>query len=159
LRLQIDSGKGVNNIVAIQVPLILAQALTSNAGPPQHAPAASADEAQAARFRKLLQFDGTSGTASAPESAAVTASEAGTRAGRPASLGDAILQSLDKARNTLNQGWASTAALIDPQAGPVSTQRLLQFQVGVFHVGFQQQLVGSIASRTAQSIDQLVKMQ
>ena len=160
--------------MAVQLPVILANALLRKAPQPQEAAAGSADEAQAARFSKLVQFDAASDTAPAADASGglrapapaqakasvVLAESAAVKASPTApSLGDAILHGLDQARNTLNEGWASTAALIDPQAGPVSTQRLLQFQVGIFSVGFQQQLLGSVAAKTAQSIDQLVKMQ
>jgi hypothetical protein len=146
--------------VAIQFPTTLAQAAL-NAVPPARAAATAVDVAQAAHF--LTQVQSGAGAVQAPQAAAVQpttpAAEAAAPAGHSASLGDAILKGLEGVRNGLRQDWASTTALIDPQAGPVSTQRMLQFQVGVLGVGFEQQMIAGLAAKTVQNVEQLVKMQ
>ncbi len=45
------------------------------------------------------------------------------------------------------------------KGGPVSTQRMLEFQLDILHLGFTHQMLGSVVAKTAQDIDQLVKMQ
>jgi hypothetical protein len=147
--------------VAVQFPAILAQAALS-AVPPARAAATAMDMAQAAHF--LTQVQSGAGTVQAAQAAtaaqpATPAAEAAAAAGHSGSLGDAILRGLESVRNGLQQDWASTTALIDPQAGPVSTQRMLQFQVGVLGVGFEQQMIAGLAAKTVQNVDQLVKMQ
>ncbi len=143
----------------------------------------SADASQAARFRMLLQSGepgsvaGTSDAASAagvgPEVTAVGGSGAAAATGPdaalaaefaavpagPSSLGDTILRGIEKVRGGLNEGLAQTNALIDPESGPISTARLLQFQVGMLNMGFQYEMVAGVVTKTAQNIDQLVKMQ
>lgn len=78
---------------------------------------------------------------------------------RGTSLGDSILRGLEKVRSGLNANWTSAASLLDPHEGPTSTLRVLQFQASMLNVGFQYQMVGGVVTKTAQNIDQLVKMQ
>src|ERR1700691_2263085 len=134
--------------MAVQFSTILAQGALSAAPPaPVHA-------AQAAHF--LTQLQSGAGTVQAAQAAtavqpAMPAAEAVAAAGHPGSMGDAILRGLESVRNGLKQDWASTTALIDPQAGPVSTQRMLQFQVGILGVGFEQQMIAGLAAKTVQN--------
>ncbi len=144
--------------MAVQFPMMLAQAALS-AVPQARAAAAAVDSAQAAQFRTLVQSGAAGGTPALDAAAAPAAEAATTRSAKSANLGDAILRGLEGAREGLQKDWASVTALVDPQAGPPSTQRLLQFQVGVLHVGFEQQMIAGLASKTVQNIDQLVKMQ
>jgi len=157
--------------------MVLAQAALS-AVPQARAVAAVVDSAQAAQFRSLVQSGAVGGTtapgatpaqsataavqdtvsAAQAEGAASIAGATAPAAGS-ANLGDAILRGLEGARAGLQHDWAAVTALVDPRAGPPSTQRLLQFQVGVLHVGFEQQMIAGLASKTVQNIDQLVKMQ
>jgi type III secretion system YscI/HrpB-like protein len=142
----------------------------------------SADASQAARFRLLLQSSEPDGVAASPDAASAatgiaapgaaaatgpdaaalaglgTAPAAGAPTG-PSSLGDTILRGIEKVRGSLNEGLAQTNALIDPETGPMSTGRLLQFQVGMLNMGFQYEMVAGVVTKTAQNIDQLVKMQ
>ncbi len=156
---------------------MLAQSLLS--GLSKTADTEPADGAQAARFRALLQpgapadaqavsgTDALSNTTAAVEPGDSVAS--GRLAGldhlaagaspAPTSLGDSILRGLAQVRDGLNAGLAQANDLIDPQSGPMSTSRLLQFQVGMLNMGFQYQMVASVVTKTAQNIDQLVKMQ
>ncbi len=160
--------------MAIQLPISLAQTLVSAIAKPGTAAASNAasaggiasasslgggnavDSAQAAKFRALVQPDAT--VAGDGSGLAISAGHA-IPAHPPASLGDAILQGLEKVRGSLNNGWASATALLDPQNGPVSTPRMLQFELGMLHMGFAHQMIGSVVSKTTQDIDQLVKMQ
>jgi hypothetical protein len=147
----------------IQGAQILAQALTSS---PAKAPAADSAAApaalhgsQAAHFRTLLQ--GPEELLPPSETAATPAASPGMAPvpDRPVSLGDSILQGFERVRGSLSEGWAETNKLIDPQTGPMSTQRLLQFQVRMLNMGFEYQMVTGVVTKTAQNIDQLVKMQ
>ncbi len=150
-------------MMEVQGARMLAQLLGPGAAQPSPPASASADESQAARFRALLQTGEPADVAAAsPEAAASLASgatDAVASARPPASIGDSILQGLEKVRGSLSEGWASTQSLIDPQVGPMSTGRLLQFQVNMLNMGFQYQVVTGVATKTAQNIDQLVKMQ
>ncbi len=160
--------------MAIQLPITVAQTLVSTIITPGTASASSAgsaagiasassiggsgavDSAQAAKFRALVQPE----AAVASDSSELATSAVHAASSNPAtSLGDAILQGLEKVRGSLNNGWASAAALLDPKNGPVSTPRMLQFELGVLHMGFAHQMIGSVVSKTTQDIDQLVKMQ
>jgi hypothetical protein len=153
--------------VEIQSARILAQALMS--GLSQSPQAQPLDETQAARFQALLQsHDGAAEATSVPgsdlASGAITIGRGDTLAAEsaaaaPTSLGDSILRGLTQVRGSLNEGLAQANRLIDPQAGPLSTAKLLQFQVGMLNMGFQYQLIASVVTKTAQNIDQLVKMQ
>lgn len=93
----------------------------------------------------------------APESADAVAN--GSRTAGPVSLGDAILKGLDHLRNHMQEGWSAAMAPLEPENGQLSTAGLLQLQTGVLQMSFESQMVGTIAGKTSQSIDQLVKMQ
>jgi len=168
--------------VAIQFPMTLVQAAASFV-PQARAAAAAADAAQAVQFRALVHAGTAAGAATDAAAQGVAQAQGAAQvqgvaqtqmpapsvqnatpadeaaAGRSGSLGDAILRGLEGAREGLQRDWASVTSLVDPQTGPPSTQRLLQFQVGVLHVGFEQQMIAGVAAKTAQNIDQLVKMQ
>ncbi|WP_129781708.1 type III secretion system inner rod subunit SctI [Peristeroidobacter soli] len=146
--------------MAIEFPAALAaQAINTTVpgGPPP-----AVDAARAAEFRAALDSPMPAGgvaplDAIGPQEAA-TAPNA-KQAVAPVSIGDAILQGLDHLRHRMKDGWSSAVAHLDPQQGPVSATGLLQFQTGVLQMSFESQLVGTIAGKTSQSIDQLVKMQ
>jgi hypothetical protein len=152
--------------VAIEFPISLVAQVTkalTPVGPPM------ADPAQAAQFRAALNSPApaggveASGTAVAPDSielsAARGAPEPAAAPSGSASLGDAILQGMDHLRHHMKEGWASVMAPVDPQSGPMSVEGLLHLQTGVFQMGFETQMIGTIAGKTSQSVDQLVKMQ
>ena len=128
----------------------------------------AADPAQVAQFRASLDSVSPpsgadmTGAVPAPEGAATSSAPAGSSSVSPvapASLGDTILKGLDHLRGHLKAGWASAVAPLDTQNGPVSAAGLLQAQVGLQQMGFETQLIGTVAGKTSQSIDQLVKMQ
>lgn len=153
----------------IQSARMLAQTLTSQLS--KSAP--SADEAQAARFKSMLQQPsapadavvsgghGMSSPAAALGHANATVGESAIAevATTPSSLGDNILHGIAKIRGSLNEGLAEVDQMVDPEKGPMSTAKLLQFQVGMLNMGFQYQMVAGVVTKTAQNIDQLVKMQ
>jgi type III secretion system YscI/HrpB-like protein len=146
---------------------LIAQKALAAAAQPQAPAAGPADAAQAAHFRALLN----AGAADPAQAVAVQPAAAGDPAilpaeravaaqpGRPASIGDAILQGLDKVRSSLDENLTQAQSLIDPDGGPMSTARLLGFQMSMLHMGFQYQMVAGVVTKTAQNIDQLVKMQ
>jgi type III secretion system YscI/HrpB-like protein len=157
--------------VAIQFSTtVLAQAVqaASPVAPAAAAPAA-ADAAQVAQFRASLDsVSPTSGVdlssaSPMPEASAASSATAGSSSTSaptgPVSLGDTILKGLDHLRDRMKDGWSSAVAPLDAANGPISAAGLLQVQSGVLQVGFETQLIGTIAGKTSQSIDQLVKMQ
>jgi|GEM_PF-2077082 len=168
-------------MVEIQSAQLVAQALGTAATQSPQPAAATVDASQAARFRSLLESgesltpDATPATAAEPQDAATTqslsasqgvaSSQHGSAAAKsadalqPPTLGDSILHGLDKVRANLNEQWATVHSLVDPAAGPVSTASLLRFQMSMLHMGAEYQLISSVASKSAQDIDQLVKMQ
>jgi hypothetical protein len=145
---------------------IVAQTLASSAAAAPPAPPSPVSQSAAAHFRALLQpaelappAGDAAAVRAAPASDALAATTAPALPPAPGSFGDLILQGMQKVHGSLSSGLESTEALIDPRTGPMSTTRLLQFQVKMLDMGFQYQMVASVATKTAQNIDQLVKMQ
>lgn len=142
---------------------VLAQAVNAAVpvAPPAAAPAAP-DAAQVAQFRDSLASvpptsgADISGAVPVPDASATSSVSAGSSSA-PASLGDVILKGLDHLRSHLKTGWSSAVAPLEQ--GPVSAAGLLQAQAGLQQMGFETQLIGTVAGKTSQSIDQLVKMQ
>jgi type III secretion system YscI/HrpB-like protein len=94
-----------------------------------------------------------------PDASAASSATAGPSSTAPVNLGNAILDGLDHLRDRMKDGWSAAVAPLDSANGPMSAAGLLQVQSGVLQVGFETQLIGTIAGKTSQSIDQLVKMQ
>jgi type III secretion system YscI/HrpB-like protein len=162
--------------VAIEISA-LAHAMKA-AAPAVPVASPAADPAHVAQFRASLDSMtpttgvDMSGAVGAPEgsvaASATTSSSTGlsglaetaaSAATGPVSLGDTILKGLEHLRDHMKAGWSSAMAPLDPQQGPMSAQGLLQMQTGVLQMGFETQMIGTIAGKTSQSIDQLVKMQ
>ncbi len=134
----------------------------------QASPPAAADVVQAERFRALLE-PATAGTpvsaGAAPDvpivptevSPAVT--ETQPAVSKPTTLGDAILEGLGKVRSGLRDNWQSVADVVDPNIAPLTTSGMLQFQLKMLDLGFQYQMLAGAVTKTAQNVDQLVKMQ
>ncbi|MEJ0035245.1 MAG: EscI/YscI/HrpB family type III secretion system inner rod protein [Gammaproteobacteria bacterium] len=146
--------------MAIELPMVLAQATLAPPGATAATAAATpvAGPGEAARFRSLMgsqpvQSDAVvSTTVAAPVAPPMAAGEGGN-------VGDAILRGLEKVRGSVDGALAAATSRLDPQGGPVSTQRMLEFQLDILHLGFTHQMLGSVVAKTAQDIDQLVKMQ
>jgi hypothetical protein len=136
---------------------IVAQTLAAGTAVAPPAAPGPVSSAAAAHFRALLQPAEHAGDAAVVRGDTPAATAAVPPA--PGSFGDLILQGMQKVHGSLSSGLESTEALIDPRTGPMSTTRLLQFQVKMLDMGFQYQMVASVATKTAQNIDQLVKMQ
>ena len=156
--------------MAIDFSTVLAHAVkaATPVTPAATAPAA-ADPAQVAQFRASLDsvppssgadISGASpmpGASAAPSATAGLSSATAPSATAQPTLGDAILNGLDHLRGHLKAGWASAVAPLE--GGPMSAAGMLQAQAGLQQMGFETQLIGTVAGKTSQSIDQLVKMQ
>jgi type III secretion system YscI/HrpB-like protein len=146
--------------VAIEFSKVLAQAVkaATPVTPAATAPAA-ADPAQVAQFRASLDSVPPAGGADISAASATTglSSASAPSAIVPPSFGDAILNGLDHLRGHLKAGWASAVAPLE--GGSMSAAGMLQAQAGLQQMGFETQLIATVAGKTSQSIDQLVKMQ
>ena len=146
--------------MAIEFSKVLAQAVkaATPVTPAATAPAA-ADPAQVAQFRASLDSVPPAGGADISAASATTglSSASAPSAIVPPSFGDAILNGLDHLRGHLKAGWASAVAPLE--GGSMSAAGMLQAQAGLQQMGFETQLIATVAGKTSQSIDQLVKMQ
>jgi type III secretion system YscI/HrpB-like protein len=155
--------------VAIDFSTVLAHAVKAATPVTPAATAPAADPAHVAQFRASLDSVSPSGSADisgalpmpaasvAPSATAGSSSAPAPSGTAPPSLGDAILNGLDHLRGHLKAGWASAVAPLE--GGPVSAAGMLQAQAGLQQMGFETQLIATVAGKTSQSIDQLVKMQ
>jgi type III secretion system YscI/HrpB-like protein len=141
--------------VEIQAVQLAAQMLRSS-GNESSSPSV-VDSAQSERFHALLGSVATD----TPSVAMATTVQSGApaAAGEAATLGDEILQGLQKLRGGFRQEWGALGATLDPQVGPLSASGVLEAQARVLQLGFEYQMLGGIVSKSAQNIDQLVKMQ
>lgn len=139
--------------MSISFPLHMAAQLASALTPATQVPP---DAAQVEKFRAALApTDG----AAAPDAATNGAAVPAVAAEGNGSIGDTILRGLDHLRNRMNGGWNEAVSHINGTNGPVTMPEVLQFQASVMQTGFEYQVIGSIAGKATQGIDQLVKMQ
>jgi len=143
--------------MSIQFPLhVLSQLASAVTQAPQPA---LADATHVEKFRESLATATSAPGSAQPDVRAVDAAVPAVDGAAAASPGEAILRGLGHLRQRMNGGWADAVGHIDSQNGPMTTTQLLQFQSGVLQMGFEYQMVGSIAGKATQGIDQLVKMQ
>ena len=146
--------------MAIEFSKVLAQAVKAATPVTPAATAhAAADPAQVAQFRASLDSVPPASGADISGASATTgfSSASAPSAIAPPSFGDAILNGLDHLRGHLKAGWASAVAPLE--GGSMSAAGMLQAQAGLQQMGFETQLIATVAGKTSQSIDQLVKMQ
>jgi type III secretion protein I len=131
----------------------LAQAVQATTVGPVARPPAVADPDAVARFAELM--------ASAPPvaPAPVAASIAGAYPLRPASLGDQVLQGLQRVQTDFNGHLSAVGRMLDAGAPAPGVSELLRMQLGMSHMAVQLEVVGKAIARSTQNIDQLVRMQ
>lgn len=131
----------------------LAQAVQATTVGPVARPPAVADPDAVARFAELM--------ASAPPvaPAPVAASIAGAYPLRPSSLGDQVLQGLQRVQTDFNGHLSAVGRMLDAGAPAPGVSELLRMQLGMSHMAVQLEVVGKAIARSTQNIDQLVRMQ
>ena len=91
--------------------------------------------------------------------APVAASIAGAYPLRPASLGDQVLQGLQRVQTDFNGHLSAVGRMLDAGAPAPGVSELLRMQLGMSHMAVQLEVVGKAIARSTQNIDQLVRMQ
>lgn len=118
-------------------------------------PPAAADPDAVARFAELMAAAPTPPLAPAP----VAASVAGAYPLRPATLGDQVLNSLQRVQNDWHDKLQSVGRMLEPGAPAPGVPELLRMQLGMANMAVQLEVVGKTIARSTQNIDQLVRMQ
>jgi type III secretion protein I len=143
----------------------LAASLPNAAAPalvPANAPPRSAAPDAATRFAELMAQDPPPvSPLSAPNLALNPLAEAvaGSYALRPATLGDQVLQGLQKVQGDFQGHLQSVGRMLDPSAAAPGVTELLRLQLGMAQLAVQVEVVGKAIGRSTQNIDQLVRMQ
>lgn len=145
-------------------PAAAAQALHAAASPaPTRAPAAVD---AAARFSELMAAPNVAPNvapdAPPPALSPVAQSIAGTYgpdALRPATLGDQVLQGLQKVQGEFQGHLQAVGRMLEPGAPAPGVPELLRLQLAMAQVAVQVEVVGKAIGRSTQNLDQLVRMQ
>lgn len=133
----------------------LAQALPASAAPTL--PRAPAAPEAATRFAELM----AAGSADAPPVALSPLAEgvAASVALRPATLGDQVLQGLQKVQGDFQGHLQAVGRLLEPGSAAPGVPELLRLQLAMAQVSVQVEVVGKAIGRSTQNLDQLVRMQ
>jgi type III secretion protein I len=102
------------------------------------------------RFRALV-----SGEVAAP--AAPVAQS--TPPAEPANIGEVILKSLEGVRDRIQTAYTGIDGVIAPNAPPPSVTEVLALQYRLMQVNVEYELVSKVVSKSAQNLEQLVKVQ
>lgn len=116
---------------------------------PLPAPAARAD---IERLRELTQPTSTVVAPADMASAPTMNSEA------PATLGDRILDVLDKTSQGLKEKWQRVDQAINRETEP-TTQDILRAQAELVDLAVQYQVIGKVVTRAAKNVEDLLKVQ
>ena len=138
----------------IEIAQIAARAVAS--GTPAAAPAAPADAG--ARFTELMNTAAPPAEP-APIAAAIPQAIAQAYPAVEGSLGDRILQGLNRVQSSFGETVSAVQKSLDPGAPPPGVSDLLRLQLSMAQLSLQAELVGKVIGRSTQNIDQLVRMQ
>ena len=133
---------------------IAALAQVAQAAVPNTQPASAPSASAAARFAELMAQDGVP---SARDGLAEAV--AGAYPQRPATLGDQVLNSLQKVQDGFGEGIAKVGRMLEPGAAAPGVPELLRMQLAMAQLSVQVEVLGKAIGRSTQNIDQLVRMQ
>jgi type III secretion protein I len=143
----------------MEVTLALPAANVAVATPLSTAPDGLAEVSQtdASRFRALLT--GEVAPATAGDNAQSLAALDGPATATGGALGDMILRSLGDVRDRIQTAYSGIDAMVAPNAAPPTVGDVLALQYRLMQVSVEYELVAKVVSKSAQNLEQLVKVQ
>jgi type III secretion system YscI/HrpB-like protein len=138
--------------------LLAAEPVTGSmpaASPVQPVPAEAANTAY---FSSLMSAPSVSEPAA---TASVAASVQTTNMPSPVhgqTLGDTVLQGMQKVSTDMQHSWATVGQVLDGKSS-LSVSDLLKVQMELIQTSLQFDFLGKVVGRTTQNVDQLVKLQ
>lgn len=132
-------------LLSSAVTSVSATSSASTAGGAQTSHVSAAD---VSRFNALL---------SAPSSLQAQPPGHGVSASPPVTLGDAILQNLQRRASAIQKDWSTAQGLLAQE--PLSASHLVRVQYAVLSASVQYDLVGKGISKASQDLDQLLRTQ